>query len=64
MASTLPTYGSGDSRHSDSTNTSPWRQRAAGWLLLLMLLGLLLTSRHLKAQTSPESRPTFFFGLG
>ncbi|TGE28680.1 hypothetical protein [Hymenobacter metallicola] len=65
MASSLPSYGSGASRHSDTSNVSPWRQRGMGWLLLLVLLGLLVTSRHLKAQNAQGHRPTsFFFGLG
>ncbi|UOQ51575.1 hypothetical protein [Hymenobacter cellulosivorans] len=64
MASTLPSYGAGTSRHSGTSTASPWRQRAMGWLLLLVLLGLLLASRHLKAGNSQGSRPTFSFGWG
>ncbi|PJJ60349.1 hypothetical protein [Hymenobacter chitinivorans] len=64
MASTLPSYGAASSRHSDTSTASPWRQRAMGWLLLLVLLGLLVTSRHLKAGNSPESRSAFSLGWG
>ncbi|MCB2376937.1 hypothetical protein LGH70_05050 [Hymenobacter sp. BT635] len=45
MASSLPSFSSG-SAPSAPNGSSPWRQRAMGWLLLLALLGLLLASRQ------------------
>ena len=47
MASSLPSYSAG-SAPSGPSGSSPWRQRAMGWLLLLALLSLLLVSRQTK----------------
>ncbi|TGE24445.1 hypothetical protein E5K00_04310 [Hymenobacter aquaticus] len=48
MASSLPSFPAGSSQ-SGPTGSSPWRQRATGWLLLLALLSLLIVSRQVKA---------------
>ncbi|MCB2410011.1 hypothetical protein [Hymenobacter lucidus] len=55
MASSLQSYSAGTSGPTGQNNSSPWRQRAMGWLLLLALISLLVVSRRAK---SPDAAPT------